>query len=91
MERLKRPGIKLFKGVRVKDFSKNEISYLWDGQVEILEALTDIVLSEKMRSDRRSAELFKKAGVEVHVIGDAKSPRTLLDALAEADELGRAL
>jgi hypothetical protein len=27
----------------------------------------------------------------VHIIGDAKSPRTLLDALAEADELGRAL
>jgi thioredoxin reductase len=91
MERLKRPGIELFKGIRIKDFLKNGIRFLWKGQVETLEGITDIVLSEGMRSNRRVAELFKGTAIEVHVIGDAKFPRTLLDALAEADELGRAL
>jgi hypothetical protein len=30
-------------------------------------------------------------GAEVFIIGDAKSPRTLLDSQTEADELGRSL
>jgi hypothetical protein len=30
-------------------------------------------------------------GIETHLLGDAKSPRTLLEITAEADELGRAL
>jgi 2,4-dienoyl-CoA reductase-like NADH-dependent reductase (Old Yellow Enzyme family)/thioredoxin reductase len=91
MERLKRPGVQLFKGIRIKDFLKNGIRFLWKGQVETLDGITDIVLSEAMRSNRRVAELFKGTAIEVHVIGDAKSPRTLLDALAEADELGRSV
>ena len=91
MERLKRPGIKLFKGIRIKTFLENGIQFLWQGHVEMLDLITDMVLAEGMRSNRRAAELFKGANIEVHTIGDAKSPRTLFDALAEADELGRAL
>ncbi len=67
------------------------MKFLWKGHVEQLEMITDIILSEGMRSNRRAAEVFEEADIEVHIIGDAKAPRTLLDALAEADELGRAL
>ena len=91
MERLKRPGVKLFKKVRIKAFLKNGVQFLWQGRVETLGEITDIVLAEGTRSNRKPIELFKNTNIEVHVIGDAKSPRTLLDALAEADELGRAL
>ena len=65
--------------------------FRWKGHVEQLDRITDIILSEAMRSNRRATELFKEADIEVHTIGDAKSPRTLFEALAEADELGRAL
>ena len=91
MERLKRPGITLFKGIRIKTFLEKGIHFLWQGHIEMLDLITDMVLAGGMRSNRRAAELFKEANIEVHTIGDAKSPRTLFDALAEADELGRAL
>lgn len=91
MERLKRPGVHLFKNVRFREFLEYSIEFLWRGRAEKLEMITDIVLSEGMRSNRKTSELFKGSEIDVHVIGDAKSPRTLLDALAEADELGRAL
>jgi 2,4-dienoyl-CoA reductase-like NADH-dependent reductase (Old Yellow Enzyme family)/thioredoxin reductase len=91
MERMKRTGIQLFKGVRIKEFLQNGIRFLWKGQVETLDMITDIVLSEGMRSNRRATEVLEEADIEVHIIGDAKAPRTLFDALAEADELGRAL
>jgi hypothetical protein len=32
-----------------------------------------------------------RLGVETHMIGDAKPPRTLPELTAETDELGRAL
>jgi hypothetical protein len=32
-----------------------------------------------------------RLGYATHVFGDAKSPRTLLEATAEADEIGRAI
>ncbi len=91
MDRMKRPGVQLFKGVRIKEFLENGMRFLWKGHVEQLEMITDIILSEGMRSNRRAAEVFEEADIEVHIIGDAKAPRTIFDALAEADELGRAL
>ncbi len=91
MERMKRPGTKLMRRVTIKEFLKNGIRLLLKGQVKTLEMITDIVLSEGMRPNRQAFGLFKEAGIEVHIIGDAKSPRTFFHALAEADELGRAL
>ncbi|MDY6990030.1 MAG: FAD-dependent oxidoreductase [Thermodesulfobacteriota bacterium] len=91
MERLKRPGVELLKGVSIEGFLEKGIRFLWQGQVRQLDMITDIVLAEGMRPNRRAAELFKDANLEVHTIGDAKAPRTLFEALAEADELGRAL
>jgi NADPH-dependent 2,4-dienoyl-CoA reductase/sulfur reductase-like enzyme len=91
MERMKRPGIRLFKGVRIVEFLERGIRFLCQGQAEQLERITDIILSEGMRSNRKATDVFKEAAIEVHILGDAKSPRTLFEALAEADELGRAL
>ena len=91
MERMKRPGVQLMRRATIKEFLENGIRLLWKGQVETLEMITDIVLSEGMRPNRQALGLFKESVIEVHIIGDAKSPRTLFHALAEADELGRAL
>jgi len=56
-----------------------------------IEGFGDIVISEGMRSIRKIVDLFKDREVETHLIGDAKSPRTLLDSQSEADELGRSI
>jgi len=91
LERLKRPDVQLLKGVSIEEFLEKGIRFLWQGQVQQLDMITDIILAEGMRSNRNAAELFKDADMEAHIIGDAKAPRTLFEALAEADELGRAL
>jgi len=91
MERLKRPGVQLFKSVSIGAFMEEGIRFLWQGQVQRLARITDVVLSEGMRSNRKVTEWFKDAHLEVHIIGDAKASRTLFEALAEADELGRGL
>ncbi|MDY6950768.1 MAG: FAD-dependent oxidoreductase [Thermodesulfobacteriota bacterium] len=91
MERLKRPGVQLFKGVTIERFLEKGVQFLWQGQVRQWDGITDMVLAEGMRSNRQAEEWFKDAGIEVHTIGDAKAPRTLFEALAEADDLGRAL
>jgi 2,4-dienoyl-CoA reductase (NADPH2) len=91
IDRMKRPGVSLYKITRIEKFLPNGIRFRWQGQVNTLDAITDMVLAEGMRSNREAAELFKAAHMALHIIGDAKSPRTLFEALAEADELGRSL
>ena len=91
IERLKRPGVMLFKEVRIERFSNNAVHFISKGKSEAIDDLTDIILCEGMRSNRKVIEWFEKANMEVHAIGDAKAPRNLLDALVEADELGRTL
>jgi len=41
-----------------------------------------------MRPIRKAKDLFKERDIEVHVIGDAKSPRNLLDCISETNEIG---
>ncbi len=39
----------------------------------------------------RDSELFKDTDIPVHLIGDAKSPRILMHAISEAEDIGRAI
>lgn len=40
---------------------------------------------------RKASELFKDTDIPVHLIGDAKSPRILMHAISEAEDIGRAV
>ena len=40
---------------------------------------------------RKALELFEDTPIPVHVIGDAKSPRILMHAISEAEDMGRAI
>jgi hypothetical protein len=40
---------------------------------------------------RKASELFKHSHIPVHVIGDAKSPRILMHAISEGEDIGRAI
>lgn len=91
MERLKCPGVHLYKKVRIEGFGERRVSFCWNDGERAVEEISDIVLAEGMRPDRQAVNLFRAAGIDTHVIGDAKAPRTFFHALAEADELGRAL
>ena len=91
MERLKRPNVKLYKNVSIKQFLARGIVFRSKDEEIRLEDFGDLVISEGMRSIRKPADLFKGREVELHIIGDAKSPRGLLESQSEADELGRSI
>jgi len=90
-ERLKRDHVKLYKQVSVKEFLPQGVVFHSGGKETRLEGFDSVVISEKMTSIRKTGQLFKDADIPVHVIGDAKSPRVLLYAFSEAEEIGRAI
>ena len=91
IERLKRPNVKLYKGVSIRGFLPRGVVFRVKNEEIMLDGFEDMILSEGMRSVRRLADLFKGKNLEVHIIGDAKNPRSLLESQSEADELGRAI
>jgi 2,4-dienoyl-CoA reductase-like NADH-dependent reductase (Old Yellow Enzyme family)/thioredoxin reductase len=89
--RLSAGGVRLFKRAFIREFGSDGIRIDHPGGRETLHGIRDLVIADGFRSERRAAEMLSRMGVETHILGDAKSPRTLLEATAEADELGRAL
>jgi 2,4-dienoyl-CoA reductase-like NADH-dependent reductase (Old Yellow Enzyme family)/thioredoxin reductase len=90
-ERLKAENVTLLKKISVKKFLKDRVAITINGNKSEIIGFEDIVISEGMESVRKPLELFKGRDLELYVIGDAKNPKTLLDCLAEADDLGRNL
>jgi NADPH-dependent 2,4-dienoyl-CoA reductase/sulfur reductase-like enzyme len=91
MERLKTDRVKLYKNVRIKEFMSNGVVFYSSGELYTFDGFKHIVVSEGMQSIRQAADLLKYRKIEVHIIGDAKSPRGLLESQSEADELGRTI
>ena len=88
-ERLKRPEVKLFKKVVIKEFLPRGVIMQSISQQYGFDGYTDLIIAEDRRSMRGAADLFKDSGLEVFIIGDAKGPRSLLESQTEADEVGR--
>jgi 2,4-dienoyl-CoA reductase-like NADH-dependent reductase (Old Yellow Enzyme family)/thioredoxin reductase len=88
-ERLKRDSVKLYKQVSVKEFLPDGAVFRSGDEDFRLEGFDTVVISEKMTPIRKVSELFKGTDIPVHIIGDAKSPRILMHALSEAEEIGR--
>ncbi len=90
-ERLKRGGIRLVKQVAVKSITGDGAVVKVAGDVIELSGFDTFVIAEKMASVRDARSLQAVDGREVHLVGDARSPRQLMVALAEAEELARSL
>lgn len=90
-ERLKRESVKLYKQVTVQRFTDDGGIFTSAGQPFILEGFDTIVVAESMSSVRDVKPMLDRRHVELHIIGDAKSPRHLMLAMSEAEETGRAL
>ncbi len=89
--RLFEAGVKLYKDAFIREFLPDGLVFSHAGGRHTLTGFRDLVIAEGFRSERGAVELLSRLGYETHVLGDAKSPRTLLDATAEADELGRSI
>jgi hypothetical protein len=90
-ERLKRDNVSLYKNVSIKQFLPHGTVFTSGGEKIELQGFDSVVIAEKMTSIRKASELFKDIHIPVHVIGDAKSPRILMHAISEAEDIGRAV
>ena len=90
-ERLKQNSVKLYKQVAVKRFTDDGVIFTSGGQVVTLEGFDTVVVAESMSAVRDVKPILERRNVELHIIGDAKSPRHLMLAMSEAEETGRTL
>ena len=89
--RLDEAGVRLYKRAFIREFLEDGLVIEHKGGRETLVGFRDLVIAEGFRPERRLTAVLTRLGIETHMIGDAKFPRTLLELTAEADELGRAL
>jgi len=90
-ERLKRDSVRLYKKVAVDKFTADGAVFRSDGKPVELTGFDTVVLSENMESVRDAMTLLRERNIEVHMIGDAKTPRNLMLAQSEADEIARSI
>lgn len=91
MERLKTDRVKLYKDVQIHEFLPNGATFYSGKDFHTVDGFDHLVISEGMKSTRHAADLLRAEGIELHIIGDAKNPRSLLESQSEADELGRTI
>jgi len=88
-ERLKQESVSLFKKVTALEFLAGEVHFKTDGRKETLSGFDTIVIAEAMTPLRDAKKLLKDFHGDVHIIGDAKTPRNLMLCISEAEELFR--
>ena len=86
LDRIRRKGIEIMLRTEVKEFLEDGVVLERDGREETIRGVERIVLSMGVKPlDRLAAAIGDRVG-EVHVIGDAKQPRSLHDAISEGRE-----
>jgi 2,4-dienoyl-CoA reductase-like NADH-dependent reductase (Old Yellow Enzyme family)/thioredoxin reductase len=90
-ESLKAHGVILHKKATVREVTDQGVVCRVDGRTRVLDDCDGIVIADPRTPVRDAITVLKGRRVEVHVIGDAKSPRTLQFAVSEGEEAGRSL
>jgi NAD(H)-dependent 7beta-hydroxy-3-oxo-delta4-cholenoic acid oxidoreductase len=91
MERLREKGVKVITSATVKEITEDGAVIVRNGQEQTIGGMNHIVLACGTKSVDRLSEKLRGKVPEVHVIGDARSPRRALEAIAEGMEVGRAI
>ena len=89
MPRLQEKGVKAITSATVKEVLEDGVVITRNGQEETINGMDFIVLACGAKSVDGLSDKIKDKVPEVYVIGDAKAPRKVLDAIAEAAEIAR--
>lgn len=90
-ERLKRDTVHLFKQVAVKCFTDDGAVITSAGNPVTLEGFDTVVVAETMTPVRDARQMLDRRNLALYVIGDAKTPRNLMLAQSEAEEIARSI
>ena len=91
MERLRESGARILTSTTVKEILEDGAVVIRNGQEEAIRGMNLIILAMGCRSVDTLSDKIKDKVSEVYVIGDAKSPRKALEAIAEGAEVGRTI
>jgi 2,4-dienoyl-CoA reductase-like NADH-dependent reductase (Old Yellow Enzyme family) len=86
-KRLKQAGARLMFGAKVLSIQGNVVHYLQGDEQKIQQAAM-VITAMGARSDDVLADALKDLGIACRVVGDAKSPRRLLEAIHEGHQAG---
>jgi 2,4-dienoyl-CoA reductase-like NADH-dependent reductase (Old Yellow Enzyme family)/thioredoxin reductase len=87
IQRLKGKGVEIILRAKVVEILPDGVKYLKEGGEETLRGVDHIVLAMGAKSENALREEVK--GIPLFIIGDAKQPRTAMEAIAEGWEIGR--
>jgi pyruvate/2-oxoglutarate dehydrogenase complex dihydrolipoamide dehydrogenase (E3) component len=91
MDRIRRKGIEIMVRTEVVEFLEDGVVVRRDGQEESIRGVERIVLCMGIKPvDELAARIGDKVG-QLRVIGDAKQPRSLHDAISEGREAAMAI
>ncbi len=90
-ERLKRPTVTLHKNVTIHAFKNDGVSFKHAGGEGEITGYDAVIVAEGGEPMRETLPSLKKINVPIHIIGDAKTARHLMFAIAEGEETARSL
>lgn len=87
IQRLKEKGVEIILGAKVTEILPDGVKYLKEGREETLRGKDHVVLA--MGAKPENGLSGKVDGIPTYIIGDAKNPRSALEAITEGWEVGR--
>ncbi len=89
LERLRESGVRIIAFAVVKEILEDGVVITRNGQDETIHGIDCIILAKGASSIDGLSGLIADSGIEVHVIGDARNPRTALEAIRQGAEVAR--
>ena len=91
LQSLRQKGVNWIVGACVSEITDDGAVYVKDGEEHTLRGMDYIILALGARPAGDLARDLEGMVPELYVIGDAKEPRTALEAITEAAEVGRVI
>jgi 2,4-dienoyl-CoA reductase-like NADH-dependent reductase (Old Yellow Enzyme family)/thioredoxin reductase len=89
-QRIKEGGGKILIGARVTNIDENFVAFTQGGEEKTLPAAM-VITAMGAKPDNALEKILGGLGIDYRIVGDAKSPRRLLEAIHEGDQAGRTI
>lgn len=83
VRQLQEKGVHIITSAKVEEVFPDGVGYTRFGEKEVLKGFNTIVAALGTQSENALAEELLKLGIPTQIIGDANSPRKLMDAISE--------
>jgi 2,4-dienoyl-CoA reductase-like NADH-dependent reductase (Old Yellow Enzyme family)/thioredoxin reductase len=87
--RLQRYGVKMVTGASIREITDGGVVVARDGREETISGIDQIIIAMGAKSVNDLAKQLEGKVAEVYIIGDAKEPRTALEATHEGAQAAR--